>query len=238
MKKNLEDHDLISCGYYDEAYKNEKGLQSKWHHLKFKRITDKIHNQKKILNIACSAGTLDALIDGDLVTGLDFSFKQLVYADQNNSTGNNHYICGDACRLPLKSESFDMVIASEFIEHIDEHSISLFLDEVYRVLEPGGELILTTPNYSSLWPLLETLLNKAGNVDYSDQHISKFNKRKLYDLIEKNGKFNIVEATPFLLFSPFLAIINWRCADLLYRHESIISNKLGFLLIFHLKKIQ
>ena len=50
---------------------------------------------------------------------------------------------GDAELLPFASESFDVVLASEIVEHLwDPQS---FFNEAYRVLNTGGHLIISTP---------------------------------------------------------------------------------------------
>jgi SAM-dependent methyltransferase len=235
MKKNLDDHNLISEGYYDKVFKKNSGVQSKWHHLKFRKILEFVNDNKNVLNIACSAGTLDPLISGENVVGLDFSFKQLIYANSNNRSNHNCYICGEGCRLPIKTNSFDLVISSEFIEHIDSVSFDQFLSEIYRILKPGGELILTTPNYLSFWPLLEVVLNNVGDVDYAEQHINKFTPSRLSRNALESGHFNLIELKPFLFLSPFFALVNWKLADSVYNIEKILSDKLGFLIYCHLR---
>lgn len=45
--------------------------------------------------------------------------------------------------LPFENESFDVVLCSEVMEHVPEPG--LLLGEIFRVLSPGGKLILTTP---------------------------------------------------------------------------------------------
>ncbi|MDN4572013.1 hypothetical protein DBB29_00760 [Pandoraea cepalis] len=50
--------------------------------------------------------------------------------------------------LPIESESVDVVILQEVIEHLPNHLSAL--QEIHRILKPGGELFLTTPNRSSL----------------------------------------------------------------------------------------
>jgi SAM-dependent methyltransferase len=52
-------------------------------------------------------------------------------------------IVADANRLPLRKDSVDSVIATEIMEHLE--SPSVFLDELARVLKPGGILVLTVP---------------------------------------------------------------------------------------------
>jgi len=51
-------------------------------------------------------------------------------------------VVGDAHNLPLEDESFDRVLCTEVLEHL--HTPQKAIDEMYRVLKPGGELILTT----------------------------------------------------------------------------------------------
>jgi len=46
--------------------------------------------------------------------------------------------------LPYPSESFDVVLLVEVIEHLENHRAAI--SELGRVLKPGGILILTTPN--------------------------------------------------------------------------------------------
>ena len=50
--------------------------------------------------------------------------------------------------LPYPNESFDLVVLTEVIEHLENHRVAL--GEVARVLRPGGRLILTTPNIMRL----------------------------------------------------------------------------------------
>src|SRR5207248_4950137 len=54
--------------------------------------------------------------------------------------------------LPLEDNNFDMVWASEVIEHVAD--TARWLSEVRRVLAPGGRLLLTTPSHGRLRLLL------------------------------------------------------------------------------------
>lgn len=52
-------------------------------------------------------------------------------------------VVGDAHHLPFATRGFDCVLASEVLEHL--RSVPSFLDEVHRVLVPGGRLVATVP---------------------------------------------------------------------------------------------
>lgn len=55
-----------------------------------------------------------------------------------------HYQCHTAEQLPFEDHTFDVVCSFETIEHLDHPE--LFLQEIRRVLKPGGNIILSCPN--------------------------------------------------------------------------------------------
>jgi SAM-dependent methyltransferase len=66
------------------------------------------------------------------------------------SAGTHPTVIGDACALPLATACADIVFSSQVIEHVRSHG--LLLAECFRVLKPGGRLVLSGPFY---WPLHE-----------------------------------------------------------------------------------
>ncbi len=67
-------------------------------------------------------------------------------ADQLRQRRSNieNVIFGDMTCSGLPDASFDMVVAVEVLEHVEEDE--KFVSEVSRVLKPGGKFIMTTPN--------------------------------------------------------------------------------------------
>src|SRR5207237_559742 len=58
--------------------------------------------------------------------------------------------------IEIESESFDVIISTEVIEHL-ENPRAVFR-EFYRLLRPGGTLVLSTPNQESIRSLLSLML--------------------------------------------------------------------------------
>lgn len=86
------------------------------------------------------------------VIGLDLSLQSLQAAINKHSEflgqhHNGHYIKASGFDLPFPDSRFDHIICSEVLEHIDNYE--LFLDEIYRVLKPGGLLSVSIPR---AWP--------------------------------------------------------------------------------------
>lgn len=57
---------------------------------------------------------------------------------------------GDLTNLPFDENSFDTVLFMEVIEHLTKDDAKQILDEITRVLKPGGHLVLTTPYAETL----------------------------------------------------------------------------------------
>lgn len=52
---------------------------------------------------------------------------------------------GDACELPFDNESFDVVVAGEFLEHCPKDAALKALSEFSRVLNKNGHIVVTYP---------------------------------------------------------------------------------------------
>ena len=106
---------------------------------------------KDVLDVASGEGYGAALIGqvANTVTGLEIAPEVVDHATQAYARNGVRFMQGDARAMPILAELFDVVVSFETIEHIAEQED--FLDEVRRVLRPGGLLIVSTPdrdNYS------------------------------------------------------------------------------------------
>ena len=101
----------------------------------------------RILDVGCGRGEdlLSLSLLGDFfLCGLDISQERLDKA-QAMTSGRKGIFLVRACaqNLPFKDKAFDVVLASEIIEHIDNPNN--FLQQLKRVLVADGHLFITTP---------------------------------------------------------------------------------------------
>lgn len=76
---------------------------------------------------------------------LNLGINQEIVGQTRARRSNVHAVLfDDMTRSSLPDSSFNCVVAVEVIEHVEEDS--LFVQEVHRVLKPGGVFLLTTPN--------------------------------------------------------------------------------------------
>ncbi|MCM2324888.1 MAG: methyltransferase domain-containing protein [Candidatus Woesearchaeota archaeon] len=96
---------------------------------------------KKVLELGCGAGMLlDALKEGNDVTGLDISSKAIDLLDKKGIKG----VVSVLPDIPFMDETFDVVIAAETLEHLDDDKGTL--KEAFRVCKKQGTVIVTVPN--------------------------------------------------------------------------------------------
>jgi len=95
--------------------------------------------------------------------------------------GNNHTVILDLQQLPFAKHSFDTVSLLEVIEHLNKSSHQDCLDEAWRVTAPGGRIIASTPNQSSITAVegrLAEALGKAVWNAWDESHAYLYSARE------------------------------------------------------------
>ncbi|MBN2438789.1 MAG: methyltransferase domain-containing protein [Deltaproteobacteria bacterium] len=88
----------------------------------------------------------------------------------------------DLTKLPFTGGSFDVVICSEVLEHIEDNRTAVA--ELVRVLKPGGDLVVTVPRF---WP--ERICWAISGAYHREPggHIRIYRKRELMNILEAAG---------------------------------------------------
>ena len=104
---------------------------------------------------------------------------------------NPNLVNGDCSRLPFKDESFDTIICSEVIEHIEGEAL---FKEIARALKAGGILIIGTPDYGRIyWPVIEKLYGFFHRGGYADTHVNPYTSGRLFDILNEHD-FEILKS--------------------------------------------
>ncbi len=240
-------YDQIPVGYYHHAMVNGRPSQRFWHRKKFEAVAAELPatGPFSVLDIGCGPGSFLSVlceVTPDVTAvGVDISGPQVAFARelaaQSPAMKNASFVSlgNPNDPLPFENESFDFVTSIEIIEHIHPYWALSLLREARRVLRPTGRLILTTPNYHSIWPLIEHVLEKVSTVKYHEQHISRFTPNSLAKFIESAG-FIVESMNSIFKLSPFVAEASWSLAERLHGLEHVFAPRRGNLLICSARK--
>jgi SAM-dependent methyltransferase len=159
----------------------------------FAREIDKtgLPRTSRVLDVGTSTGANLRLLR-DLgfhaVDGLDFSQEAIRYCREKGLGIVRH---GDVCGMPFADESFDLLLATDIIEHVDDDLKAL--REIARVLRPGGKALIVVPAFPILW----------GLQDRVAQHKRRYRMGGLADRVARAGfAIEVSYYFNFLLFVP------------------------------------
>ncbi|KUK46604.1 MAG: hypothetical protein XD73_0515 [Anaerolinea thermophila] len=107
------------------------------------RFYEEIELIEPILDVGCGDGVFAAItFEKPLKIGFDPSLQMLGEAASNGAYG--HVLCAGGGAIPFEDASYATVISNSVLEHIP--MLDEVIEEVYRVLKPGGQFIFCVPN--------------------------------------------------------------------------------------------
>ena len=166
-----------------------------------------------VLDFGCGPGylfeNLISIKSNWFYTGVDFSSDSILKLNEKFGTKEKflggHFI--KSIPTDLQSDSYDVVLLIEVVEHLNDQHLSETLQEAFRLLKNGGALIVSTPNQENLFD--KTIFcPDCGAVFHQWQHIRSWSASTLTDYLGRYGfilhksnalDFNLQPCTPINL---------------------------------------
>ena len=135
---------------------------------------------RRVLDLGCRSGALaEAYLEGNEVIGIDVDREELAEAERRGVTT----MWADVDEpLPFDDASFDAVVAGELLEHV--RFPDRLLEEVRRVLRPGGVFVGSVPNSYRLKSRLRFLLGKPPEFADDPTHLRMFSGAHVRRLLD------------------------------------------------------
>jgi SAM-dependent methyltransferase len=156
------------------------------------RLIGKLSTDRpRILDVGCGTGAnLEMLSAFGEAEGVDVAAEALSFC---RSRGLCSVKQGEAENLPYEDSTFDLVTGLDVVEHLDDDLAGL--REMYRVLRPGGRILLFVPAFMFLW----------GVQDDISHHRRRYTLPEIIDVVRRAG-FDVDRATyvNITFFGPIL----------------------------------
>jgi SAM-dependent methyltransferase len=144
------------------------------------------------------------------VVGLDVSEAAIRFCELK---GLGSVRQGDICSMPFPDASFDLVLATDIIEHIEDDRQAV--QEIVRILRPGGHALITVPAFQSIWGLQDRVAH----------HKRRYRMRQLRERIESAGL--VIDRAYYFNFLLFIPIWLARRAIDLFKIELKSENEVN-----------
>lgn len=152
-------------------------------------------NDRVVLNIGCGNEIIDGLVNLDLIPRLDKLFNKrmigLFFKSKIipfNLLGKNFFL----------EEKADGIICHHVLEHIPPNSLVYALEQMFKLLKPGGKLRISVPNYASY--IQENIPKNQGfksktialnSLFYGWGHLFMYDEELLREALNKSGFYNV-----------------------------------------------
>lgn len=229
----------IPADYQFKALTNSNFLQSNWHHNKLTALEYCLDFNKDVavLDLGAGSGNFEMLYASKVksITAVDYHREALEFLAtklSEKNIKNVDFIHSDIRKLSTakKLKTYDTIIMVDVIEHIHKDEADALIKLFQKLLNPGGQVCIVTPNYHSLWVYIEKLLDKLTIVPHFEgqQHLAQYYPQNLRQVFEKHG-FTTVHTKTFNTIS-FLSPVRW-LSTLLCKLELASHVQFGNLLL-------
>lgn len=166
----------------------------------------------RVMDYGCGPGYGTAIIakKAKEVVGVDISEEALEYAKSHYALPNVKFIKIDTHPTEFPENSFDIIVSSHVIEHID--NVKKYLLQLKRILRKGGMLIITTPNKKFRLLPFQKPYDPHHKREYNSKDLEKeisplFNKFEIKGIYGPNEMNKIETNMMRSVNNPFMAYI-------------------------------
>lgn len=158
--------------YYADSYNERWSLRHLFHKRRLDTLARLVPTPARVLDAGCGSGVLCRLLvdKGCMVTGVDIHPDRVAWCKQFISEGE--FSLGDLRRCNLGNQ-FDVVIASEVLEHFSPGDRQIALANLSNHVTSGGRLIVTVPSalYLRLEPIWEVVRGWQYGIEGHDDEL-------------------------------------------------------------------
>jgi len=163
-------------------------------------LTSHIRPRHQVLELGCGTGyfTRELVKTGAVIKAIDISPDLLELAVKQVPADNVAFEVVNAYEMPYPGNSFDTVVGSSVLHHLD---IDRALKEIFRVLRPGGTICFTEPNMMNLQIALQKNIPRLKEKMGDSPDETAFFRWRLKRQLARNG-FSNVRVMPFDFLHP------------------------------------
>ncbi|TFF86836.1 MAG: class I SAM-dependent methyltransferase [Promethearchaeota archaeon] len=192
---------------------------------KFDLILEFLKNNqfyKNGLDLGCSGNSILCFIhnvknklflDISDIPLVQYSPKSQNSTKTDDSVKSIHPTCGDICKLPYKSNTFDLICSLDTLEHIKNDKLAVA--EIGRVLNQNGICIITVPHKKALYSLQDKIIG----------HHRRYEIEGLINLFSKN---NLKCVRVFNVYGKIMKIAFFQTLNPKRTEKSLINLRLRY----------
>ena len=159
----------------------------------------------KVLTIGVGDLYLEKILlrDGIDLYVMDPSEASISSAHDTLHLDSSRAMVGYSQDMPFEADSFDVIVMSEVLEHLDDDVLARTIQELYRVLRKGGQFIGTVPFNEDL---KEIMCPHCSSVFHRVGHVRSFDQQSIRKTI--NAVFEDSNIKVWVKFLPAWTILN------------------------------
>ena len=214
----------IDGGYQHRAMNSANPVQRFWHQTKRLLISELLPPARVdfVIDVGCGSGVITSYLGerAGQAVGIDGNPVAIDYARREFERENVTFMQTLADeRLKLDAPP-SKVYCMELIEHVYFEQGVTLLRNLRAVSQPGARMLLTTPNYRSLWPVIEWALDRYTDAPElgNQQHVTHYTAGRLRELAAAGG-WDVEQVRTASFLAPWVAPLSWGLARFVHSVE-------------------